>query len=83
MLVAPAQTVFAVITDFLASEPKPEDILAFHLPSEMEMYAAQLLERRREQGLTQDEELDLYDFIRADDMMTLLKTKTRLKHSKA
>ena len=79
MAVAPARTVFDVITDFLASDPKPGAILAFHLPDDMEVYASQLLERRRGHGLTQDEELELYDFIRADDMMTLLKAKTRLK----
>jgi hypothetical protein len=83
MSIAPTRTVFDVITDFLASDPKPEEILTFHLPSDMEAYASHLLERRREQGLTQDEEHELYDFIRADDMMTLLKAKTRLKLSRA
>ena len=83
MSVAPARTVFDVITDFLASDPTAEEILSFHLPSNMEAYALQLLSRRREDSLTPDEELEMYDFIRADDMMTLLKAKTRLKLSKA
>jgi hypothetical protein len=79
MAVAPSRTVFDVITDFLASDPTPEAILEFRLPRDMEVYASGLLERRREQGLTQDEEFELYDFIRVDDLMTLLKAKTRLK----
>jgi hypothetical protein len=79
MSVAPARTVFDVLTDFLATEPKPEEIIVFRLPEEMEAYAAQLLERQRERDLTRDEELELYDFIRADDMMTLLKAKARLR----
>jgi len=79
MLVAPSRTVFDVITDFLASNPTPEQILAFRLPDEMEVYASQLLEHRQEQGLAREEEFELFDFIRADDMMTLLKAKTRLK----
>lgn len=82
MSFAPARSVFDVITDFLASEPKPDQILAFHLPSDMEQYALQLLSRKRDVTLTLDEELEMYDFIRADDMMTLLKAKTRLKLSK-
>ena len=79
MLVAPSRTVFDVITDFLASNPTPEQILAFRLPDEMEVYASQLLEHLQEQGLAREEEFELFDFIRADDMMTLLKAKTRLK----
>jgi hypothetical protein len=83
MSVAPARTVFDVITDFLAADPTPAEVLAFRLPSEMEGYALRLLARKKEAGLTRDEELELYDFIRADDMMTLLKAKTRRKLSKA
>jgi hypothetical protein len=83
MSIAPARTVFDVITDFLASDPTAEEILSFHLPRDMEAYALQLLARRREDSFTQDQELEMYDFIRADDMMTLLKAKTRLKLSKA
>jgi len=82
MLAAPSRTVFDVITDFLASNPTPEQILVFRLPNEMEAYASQLLEHRREQGLAREEELELFDFIRADDMMTLLKAKTRLRLQK-
>ena len=83
MSVAPTRTVFDVITDLLASEPTSEEILAFRLPSDMEAYALQLLARKREYALTPDEELQMYDFIRADDLMTLLKAKTRQKLSKA
>ena len=83
MSVAPTRTVFDVITDFLATDPTPEEIRAFRLPSDMETYALGLLARKREDSLTPDEELEMYDFIRADDMMTLLKAKTRHKITKA
>lgn len=76
---APALTVFDVITDFLASDPAPEAILVYRLPTELEERALQLLATRREDRLTFEEELEMYDFIRADDMMTLLKAKTRLR----
>jgi len=81
MAVAPPRTVFDVITDFLATNPTPETILAYRLPVELEQRALQLLEIQRAEGLNRDEELELLDFIRADDMMTLLKAKTRLKLS--
>lgn len=81
MAVAPPRTVFDVITDFLATNPTPETILAYRLPVELEQRALQLLEIQRAEGLSRDEELELLDFIRADDMMTLLKAKTRLKLS--
>lgn len=76
---APARTVFDVITDFLAADPSPETILAYRLSPELEARALELLERNQEGGLSFDEELEMYDFMRADDMMTLLKAKTRLK----
>ncbi len=78
---APVRTVFDEITDFLASDPEPQAILDYHLPSELEARALELLQRKREDRLTFNEELEMYDFIRADDMMTLLKAKTRLKLS--
>ncbi len=81
MAVAPTRTVFDVITDFLTSDPTSDAILAYRLPAVLEQRARDLLERQREGQLTFDEELEMYDFIRADDMMTLLKAKTRLKLS--
>jgi hypothetical protein len=81
MSATPVRTVFDVITDFLASDPTAEAILAYRLPDDLEQRALQLLARQRENHLTFEEELEMYDFVRADDMMTLLKAKTRLKLS--
>lgn len=81
MSTAPAQTVFDLITDFLIAEPTTDEILAYRLPDELEERARYLLRRQREASLTTDEELELHDFIRADDMMTLLKAKARLRLS--
>lgn len=78
---APDRTVFDIITDFLASEPAPQAILDYRLPVELEARALQLLDRNSQDMLTFDEELEMYDFIRADDMITLLKAKTRLRLS--
>jgi hypothetical protein len=76
------RTVFDVITDFLAADPTPEAIIEFRLPRELEERALELLARKREGHLSFDEEFEMYDFVRADDIMTLLKAKTRRKLSR-
>lgn len=79
MQTAPIRTVFGVITDFLASDPTPEEIVAYRLPDDLQARAHELLERNSEGQLTFDEEQEMYDFMRADEMMSLLKAKARLK----
>ncbi|MCA9331159.1 hypothetical protein KC957_03845 [Candidatus Saccharibacteria bacterium] len=76
---APVRTVFDVITDFLASEPTPQAVLAYHLPDDLQARVDELVERNGEGQLTFDEQQELYDFLRADDMMALLKAKTKLR----
>ena len=82
MQTTPISTVFGVITDFLASDPTPEEIIAYRLPKDMEARAHVLLERNGEGELTFEEQQEMYDFMRADQMMSLLKAKTRLKLNK-
>jgi hypothetical protein len=81
MQTAPIRTLFGVITDFLASDPSPEEIIAYRLPDDLQTRAHDLLERNGEGLLTLDEEQEMYDFMRADEMIALLKAKTRLKLS--
>lgn len=80
---APIQTVFGVITDFLASNPDAEAIIAYRLPEDLQARAHDLLERNGEGLLTFDEEQEMFDFMRMDEMMALLKAKTRLKLRKS
>ncbi|MBN1965371.1 MAG: hypothetical protein JW910_12050 [Anaerolineae bacterium] len=79
MLTAPARTVFDVITDFLASEPTPEALIAYHLPDDLQARVNELVERNGEGLLTFDEQQEMFDYMRADEMMALLKAKTRLR----
>ncbi|MDX2077062.1 MAG: hypothetical protein SFZ02_11570 [bacterium] len=81
MIPSPIRTVFDVITDFLATNPTPEAILEYRLPDDLQIRATDLLERNGEGLLTYDEEHEMFDFMRADEMMSLLKTKMRLKIS--
>jgi hypothetical protein len=79
MLPESTKTVFDLITDFLATEPSAEAIIAYRLPQALEERAHALLDLNSAGKLSFDEELEMYDFMRADDMMSLLKTKMRLK----
>jgi hypothetical protein len=81
MLNAPARTVFDAITDFLASEPTPDALIAYHLPDDLQARVDELVARNGEGQLTFDEQQELFDFMRADEMMALLKVKTRLRHT--
>jgi len=72
-------TVFDVITDFLALDPDPEQIIAWHLPDDLQQRVDELVERNGEGQLTFDQQQELYDFMRADEMMALLKAKTKLR----
>jgi len=77
------ETVFDVITDFLASGPTLEELIAYHLPDDLQTRVDELVERNGEGQLTFDEQQELYDFMRADEMMALLKAKLKLKLKKA
>ena len=75
----PVRTVIDVITDFLAANPTPEEIIAYRLPDDLQTRAHDLLERNGEDLLTPDEQQEMTEFAHVDEMMSLLKAKTRLK----
>ncbi len=74
---------FGEITDFLATNPTPEEIIAYRLPDDLQVRAHELLERNGEGELSLDERDEMFDFVRVDQMMTLLKAKMKLKLKKA
>ena len=71
--------VFAVIVEFLVSLPSDEELLAYHLPDDLQDRLSDLLKRNREAKLTGEEHKELDDFIHAENMISLLKTKLRLR----
>ena len=79
MLNAPVRTVFDVITDFLATNPTPQEILAYYMPDDLQQRLDELLDRNGEDLLTLAEREELQEMINADTMFSLLKTKTKLK----
>ena len=74
------RNVFAVIVEFLVSLPSDDEVLAYHLPGDLQERLSDLLNRNKEAQLTDEEIEELDDFIHADNMVSLLKTKIRLRH---
>ena len=71
--------VFAVITEFLADNPTDEELLAYKLPEDLQQRLHYLLDLNGEGELNCDELHELDKYIRADDMVSLMKTKTKLR----
>ena len=76
---APIKTVFDVVTDFLATEPSPQEIIAYHLPDTLQARLDDLLDKNGEGLLTYTEQEELTEFLNVDEMFSLLKTKMKLK----
>ena len=76
---APTRSIFGEVTDFLAGNPTPQEIIDYRLPEYLQERAHDLLEKNGEGLLTLEEQKEMMDFSRIDHMLTLLKAKTRLK----
>ncbi len=79
----PTRTVFDVITDFLATEPSPQEIIDYYLPDDLQARLDDLLDKNREEELTPSEREELERFLNADQMFSMLKTKMKLKLKQA
>lgn len=75
----PARTIFDVITDFLATEPSAQEIIDYRLPDELQERANYLAERNSEDLLSVAEREEMLEFMNADEMFSLLKTKMKSK----
>src|SRR4051794_48847 len=75
MLNMPVRSVFSEITDFLATNPTPQEIIAYQLSEDLQVRAHELLERNGEDQLTPEERDEMFDFVRIDEMMSLLKSQ--------
>lgn len=71
------RTVFDVITDFLATEPSPQEIIDYYMPEDLQARADYLAEQNGEDLLTHAEKEELQEFLNAEGMFSLLKTKMR------
>ncbi|MCC6612511.1 MAG: hypothetical protein IT320_03475 [Anaerolineae bacterium] len=79
---APVRSAILEITEFLATNPTPEAIVAYMLPEYLQTRAVELAEKNGEGELTSEEHEEMMDFVRIDQMLSLLKIKMRIKLQK-
>ena len=80
---APVRTVFDAITDFLATEPSPQEIIAYYMPDDLQARLDELLDKNSEGEITPSEREELERFLNADQMFSMLKSKMKLKLNRA
>jgi hypothetical protein len=68
-----AMPLYREIIDFLASDPLPEELVAFKISTSAQQRLEDLLDRNREEGLSADETAELDAYLQARDLMILLK----------
>lgn len=83
MQTAPVRAVFNEITDFLATNPTPEEIIAYRLPDDLRARAHKLWELNDEGALSDVGREEMLDFMRIEELMLMLKAKIRLKLKRA
>ncbi len=79
MAVAQPIALLDEITDFLASSPTAEQIIAYKPSADLERRAQDLLERNRQNQISPDERSEMDEFMHMEHFMTLLKAKARLR----
>lgn len=75
----PIRTVFGGITDFLATEPSPQEMIDFYMPGDLQARLDELLDKNGEGELTPEEQKEMMDFARMDQVMSLRKIRMRIK----
>ena len=68
-------TVYRSILEFLASNPSPEAVLDFHPTPQMQECVSALLEKSRTMQLTPIEEAEFDEYLRIDNVLSLLKAQ--------
>lgn len=79
MAVQIPNSIFTEVADFLVSQPTLEEIAAYKVPPGVQQHVDDLLEKNREGGLSADERLELEKILAVSHVMTLAKTKAKLK----
>ena len=71
----PSTEVYRYVLEFLATSPSPEAILSFRLTPDMQARASELLEKNRADQLTPAEKVELDEYVRINDIVSLLKAR--------
>ncbi len=78
MVAPPAETLLEEITDFLASIPTAEQVLAFKPSEALNQRLHALLDHAGEGALTDREQHELDEYLRVSHLLKMLKGKVRL-----
>lgn len=78
MAFIPKPSLLDEITDFLATGPHPSDIIAYQPSDALNARLHALLDKNAEASISPDEREELDDFVRLDELLSLLKVKARL-----
>lgn len=79
MAVAPPETLFDEVTDFLVSRPTLEEIIAFKPSEVLDQRLHELLDNNSAGQLTSGERMELDRFLQINHLLIMLKAKARLK----
>jgi len=75
-----SQPVFQETLNFLISRPMPKQILMFKASPAAQERLEELLDKNREEGLTEEEEIELDVYEQVNDLLILLKAHARTAH---
>lgn len=75
MVDAPTREVFDVVTDFFASQPTDEEMLAYEIPAEQQARLDELLEIDSTSRLTAAQREELGDYRFVEDVLARVKVK--------
>lgn len=67
------------IVDLLTSSPKPEDVIAYKVPGELQDRVSILLDKNREGALTTEEKEELDQFIFVEHIFRVAKARARMQ----
>jgi len=81
MAVAPPDTLFDEIIEFLSSAPTAEQIIAFEPPPALQSRLSELLEKNRRVKLSEAEQAEIAEFMKLNRFMSRLKVRTRQKRA--
>ena len=77
MVDAPAKSVFDVATDFFASQPTDEELLAYELPPDQQARLDELIEIDTNSRLTAAQREEFGDYRFVEDILARVKVKIR------
>lgn len=73
------QSIFTELADFLVSQPSLEELADYKVSSAVQDHLDSLLEKNREGNLSAEEHLELEKMLAVSHVMSLTKTKAKLK----